>query len=68
MKNFGTIQFWTLYLSGILFLLTGAFLFVTGKASESTANLLMCAGLGLFTTLCVFLVYIHFHLDDPINK
>jgi uncharacterized membrane-anchored protein len=59
MKTLAKIKFWSFLISGLLFLIVGIFLFVSGKSSEMTANTLMIAGVGQLIVFYGLLFYLY---------
>lgn len=52
MKTLAKLKFWSYLIFGLLFLLAGIFFFVSGKASEGIAKILMIAGVGQLAIFC----------------
>jgi hypothetical protein len=59
MKTLAKLKFWSFLIFGLLFLFLGIFFFVSGKASEGTANVLMIAGSGQLIVFYCILFYLY---------
>ena len=59
MKTIAKLKFWSFLIFGMLFLLVGIFFFVSGKASEGTAKVLMIAGVGQLIIFYGLLFYLY---------
>jgi hypothetical protein len=59
MKTLAKLKFWSFLIFGMLFLFAGIFFFVSGKASQETANVLMIAGVGQLIIFYGLLFYLY---------
>jgi hypothetical protein len=59
MKRLAKLKFWSFLIFGMLFLLAGIFFFVSGRASEGTAKVLMVAGVGQLIIFYGLLFYLY---------
>ena len=69
MKTLAKLKFWSFLIFGMLFLLSGIFFFVSGKASIDTAKVLIVAGIGQLIIFYGLLFYLHKgKLTDALGK
>jgi uncharacterized membrane protein HdeD (DUF308 family) len=59
MKKLVKTKFWSLLIVGIILLILGTYFFVTKKASESTTNLLLIAGVTQLTLFYGVMFYLY---------
>lgn len=59
MKTLAKLKFWSFLIFGLLFLFAGIFFFVSGKASEGIAEVLMIAGVGQLVIFYALLFYLY---------
>lgn len=59
MKTLAKWKFWSYLVFGMLFLFAGIFFFVSGKASQAIANVLMIAGVGQLLFFYGLLFYLY---------
>lgn len=59
MKTFAKIKFWSLLGFGMIFLILGTFLFISGRASQGAIEALLIAGLGQLVIFYFLLFYLY---------